>query len=96
MIGGLPEKLKELRIKCGYSQRRVAKILNLSPSIVSSYENGDRTPSTDVLLSLANLYRCSTDYLLGKDKKPQKTLDVDGLTSDQIRLLQDLVDTMRK
>ncbi len=99
MIGGLPEKLKTLRLQYGYSQRRVAKILNISPSIVSSYETGERTPSTDALLLLSNLYRCSTDYLLGRDKtepKIYKILDVEGLTAEQINALQELVDTIRK
>ena len=66
MIKDLPEKLKLLRVKYGYSQKQVADKLNISPSIISGYETGERTPSTDVLLSLSNIYNCSVDYLLGK------------------------------
>ena len=65
MVMGLPERLKEMRTKLGLSQREVARLLELSPSVVSAYETGERTPSTEILLRLSNLYKCSTDYLLG-------------------------------
>lgn len=51
MINGLSEKLRELRMNAGLSQRAVAKNLAVSPSIISSYETGERTPSVENLLS---------------------------------------------
>lgn len=96
MINGLPQKLKALRIKYGYSQKRVAEKVNVSPSIVSGYETGERTPSTEVLLSLSYLYNTSTDYLLGKEEvSPNNTLDVSGLTNNQIASLARLIDSIR-
>ena len=47
MIQGLPEKLKKLRERYHYSQKDVAKQLHISPSIVSGYESGERTPSAE-------------------------------------------------
>ena len=97
MINGLGEKLRNLRIAQGFSQRKVAKRLDVSPSIISSYESGERTPSTENLLALAYLYRCSTDYLLGRDTTAIKDgISAEGLSSEQIQLLQQLIDTMRK
>ena len=97
MIRGLPEKLRELRIAHGLSQRIVAKQLNVSPSIISSYETGERTPSTENLLALSYLYHCSADFLLGRDTIQQTpTISVAGLSSKQIQLLSDLIDSMRK
>ncbi len=97
MIKGLPAKLKQLREDGGLSQRIVAERLNVSPSIISSYETGERTPSTENLLLLAYLFHCSTDFLLGKENDPQKSvINVEGLTKHQIRLLNELVDTMRQ
>ena len=78
MIKGLPEKLKSLRIKYGLSQKQVADKVEVSPSIVSGYETGERTPSTDVLLSLSYLFNCSVDYLLGKQTSaPPIVLDTE-------------------
>ena len=53
MIKGLPEKLKLLRTKSNLSQKEAANRLGISPSIVSSYETGERTPSTE------NLHDCT-------------------------------------
>ena len=96
MISGLPERLKEARTKQGYSQRMVAKQLYISPSIISCYETGERTPSTEVLLALSYMYKCSTDYLLGREADPPRvSLDADGLKPSQIQALQELIRTIK-
>lgn len=96
MINGLPEKLRELRTKNGISQRTVAQKLDVSPSIISSYETGERTPSVENLLALSYLYHCSTDYLLGrKTISPKMTIAVEGLSPKQVQLLTELIETMR-
>lgn len=96
MLKGLPIKLRELRESYGYSQREVATRLRISPSVISAYENGERTPSAEILLGLSYLYKCSTDYLLGKVQKPPESyLDTTGLTTRQIQILSDLIDSIR-
>jgi len=96
MIKDLSNKLKTLRMSQNLSQSDVAKKLEISPSIVSGYETGERTPSTENLLALSYLYKCSTDYLLGKSNdKPAVTLDIDGLSTEQIQALQTLIKTMK-
>lgn len=97
MIKGLPERLKELRISNNLTQKAVSERLNLSTSIISGYETGERSPSTEILLALSYLYHCSTDYLLGKNTdRPSTVLNVDGLTREQIALLSSLIDTMKR
>lgn len=96
MIKGLPEKLREQRINNGFSQRSVAKRLGVSPSIISGYETGERTPSTENLLALSYLYHCSTDYMLGRESVSlDMVVGTEGLTPKQIRLIRELVDSMR-
>lgn len=97
MIKGLAERLKDLRIQSKLTQKQVADVLNISPSIVSGYETGERTPSTEVLLSLSYLYKCTTDYLLGKtNETPRHSIDVSGLTSSQIQAISNLIDTIKQ
>lgn len=97
MIKGLPDKLKELRMQHHYSQKEVAHKLNISPSIVSGYETGERTPSTEILLALSYLYQCSTDYLLGKvTDSPTIVLNTTGLNEEQIQALQYLIHVMKQ
>ena len=96
MIKDLSTKLKELRMSQNLSQADVAKKLEISPSIISGYGTGERTPSTENLLALSYLYKCSTDYLLGKSNdKPFIILDTEGLTPEQIQALQTLIKTMK-
>lgn len=95
MIKGLPEKLKSLRKQYGLSQREAASRLGISTSVISAYENGERTPSTENLLALSYLYKCSTDYLLGKESEPPKIiLNTDKLSPKQLQILSELIDTM--
>ncbi len=97
MIKDLPDKLKELRMMNHLSQKEVATKLGISPSVVSGYETGERTPSTENLLALSYLYKCSTDYLLGKvSDKPSVVLDVDGLNSNELHALQSLINVMKQ
>lgn len=97
MINGLPERLKQLRIKFGFTQKHLAKLLDVSPSIISGYETGERTPSTEVLLALSNIYHCSTDYLLGKSTPaPPAFLDASGLNYEQREALQVIIRAIKQ
>lgn len=97
MVKGLAEKLRDLRLKNNLTQKNVADRLGISASVVSSYENAERSPSLEALLALSSLYRCSTDYLLGKENIPPKVvLETDGLTDKELHVLRDLIDVMKK
>lgn len=97
MVPDIAEKLRNLRENRGLSQKNVADRIHISPSIISAYEQGSRTPSIVALLKLSNLYGCSVDYLLGRDRNdPMTTLDVSGLGEAQIAALQVIIDTMKR
>lgn len=97
MINRLPEKLKALRLKTGLTQKQVSDRLGVSPAIISGYETGERTPSTEVLLALSYLYNCSTDYLLGKTKNgAANVIHLDGLSAPQVKALRALIDAIVK
>ena len=97
MIKDLPQKLKALRVQYGFSQKQVAEKIGVSPSIVSGYETGERTPSTEILLSLSYLYNVSTDYLLGKQTlAPNALIDVSKLTDKQKAALASLIESIKE
>uniref|UniRef100_UPI00405722F0 helix-turn-helix domain-containing protein n=1 Tax=Acetatifactor sp. TaxID=1872090 RepID=UPI00405722F0 len=97
MIYGLGERLYERRMLKKLSQKEVANIINVSASVVSNYEKGERTPSLEILMALARLYQCSTDYLLGFEKPDKsKLVDVSMLSDEQIGLLQKFLYELRK
>lgn len=89
------ERLKELRTKAGLTQRQLADKIWVTKAAICYYERSERTPSPEVLLKLANTFHVSTDYLLGIEKK-QQTLDVDGLTEEDIELLVTMIELLRK
>lgn len=62
----LSEKLKKLRKEKGITQNELAKVIGVSTSMIGMYETDARKPSYEVLTKIAQYFRVSTDYLLGK------------------------------
>ena len=50
------KRLKMLRKESRMTQDELARKLNVTKSIISYYELGDRTPSTDILIKLAYIF----------------------------------------
>lgn len=95
MVRGLGEKLHSQRMLHKLSQKEVASMLGVSPAVISNYENGERTPSVEMLMSLAGLYHCSTDYLLGLSKDTNdRLLDCPMLSDKQMSLLQSFISSL--
>lgn len=88
-------KVKELRKKNGWTQAQVADKIGVTKSVISFYENKDRSPSPEVLIKFAELFRVSTDYLLGVEKVEENRIDVSGLSKGEIESLQYIVDALR-
>lgn len=59
------ERLKELRIEKGYSQRSIATTLGISATCYAGYEQGYRQPDLKMLAKICVLLKISADYLLG-------------------------------
>lgn len=94
MVNGLGERLQKSRTILKLSQKEVANSLNVSPAVISNYEKGERTPSVEMLMALARLYHCSTDYLLGFEKDNPKSIDASMLSDKQTALLQNFIDSL--
>ena len=58
------EKLQSLRQKAGMSQDALAEKLDVSRQAVSRWERDETMPETDKVVSLADLFGVTTDYLL--------------------------------
>lgn len=52
------KKLKELRLRAGFSQKQVYEHFNIPQSTFSSWEVGKSEPSGDMLLKLCEYYDC--------------------------------------
>ena len=62
--------IRELREDRDLSQSDIAKVLNVSQNTYSQYETGVIALTAEVLITLADYYNVSIDYLLDRtDKK---------------------------
>lgn len=81
MDNKLVERLKQERLRLDYNQPELANKMNVSKQTVSNWENGNRTPDIETLSSLADLFSCSIDYLLGRTDERKAIIceyDIDG------------------
>ena len=66
-----PERLNQLRDKRGVSQAAVSKEIGVSRYTIYSYEKGKTEPTLDGLVTLADYFDVTTDYLLGRTDTPR-------------------------
>lgn len=59
-------RLRELRSEKGLTQGELAKQFSLKASTIGMYENGRRMPEIKTLLTMADFFNVTTDYLLGR------------------------------
>lgn len=71
------ERLSELRLAHGYSQKLVSITVGVAGPTVSQWESGQKTPSQKSIEKLADLYGVSVDYLIGRSDEiaPQQMFD---------------------
>lgn len=90
MIG---DKIRELRERAGYSQSELARRLSVTRSSVNAWESGLSAPTAVYIVELAKLFRVTSDYLLDLDTS--STLNLSGLTEEELRLIYSLLDYFR-
>ncbi len=90
----IAEKIKFLREEKGYTQTDLAKILNITRSSVNAWEMGISVPSTQYIVELADIFKISTDYLLGVEATA--SIGVEGLTEEDINLVHSLISHLKE
>lgn len=58
------KRLQETRLKCGLKQQDVAERTGINVITLSGYEIGKNEPNMEALVSLADVYGVSLDYLM--------------------------------
>lgn len=86
--------LKTLRLKENMTQAQLAGKLGVTKSVISAYETGLRLPSYDILIHIAQIYKVSTDFLLGVERKQE--VDLSGLSNEEIKALLNLIEAMKR
>jgi len=87
------DRIKVLRESKKYTQTDLAKMLGITRSSVNAWEMGISVPSTQYIVELANIFKVSTDYLLGVAETT--SIDVSGLTDKDIELIHAIITHLR-
>lgn len=66
------ERLKELRRKHKVNQTVLADLLHVSQRQISYYESAQDTPSLSSLITIADYFNVSLDYLVGRSNNPRR------------------------
>ena len=90
----LGQRIGQLRTAHGWNQVELAKRLGVAKQTISNWENGNIQPSIDMLIKICETFSVSSDYLLGLSEI--KTLDVSGLSSEQILHIQNVVNDIKE
>lgn len=87
-------RIRELRLQREWSQKALAERLHINKSVISYYELGERYPTYDVLLGLADVFHVSTDYLLkgGQDRQ----MNITDLTEDEYNAVASIVEALQQ
>ena len=67
-VAATAAKIKECRIRAGYSVREIQNILSFSsPEAVYAYEKGKYLPTIDNMIILADIYGVTVDDFIVRD-----------------------------
>ena len=69
------KKLKDARMRSGFTQESVAEKVNVSRQTISNWENEKSYPDIISVIELSNLYSISLDELLKGDEKMMEHLE---------------------
>ncbi|MBR6005913.1 MAG: helix-turn-helix transcriptional regulator [Clostridia bacterium] len=93
MAFDLGEKIKDLRKKNGWSQKKLADKLKVSNATICKYESCAITPTVEMLCALADVFRVSMDELCGM--QPKGTVSLAGLSDGQKDIIRELTEDFR-
>lgn len=86
----LRQRLRDERERRGWSQIDVAKKLDTHASTICKIEVGDRAVRVDELLAYADLFKTSTDTLLGRGRASDLAWTAGNLTGNAQRMAGDI------
>lgn len=94
----IAKRLITLREKYNFSQSDIARQIGVTPALISAYENQERKPSLDKLVALADIFHVSTDYILGRSVKIDRSVmvNVDGLSDRQMEIIRNIISEFKR
>ena len=63
-LNGIGKRIQDRRKQQGYTQEKIAEMMNVSIQMVSNLERGNKAIRIDNLINLSQILNISTDYIL--------------------------------
>ncbi len=83
-------RIAALRKSRSLTQDDLSTTLGISRAALSHYEKGRREPDYDTLITIADFFKVSLDYIMGRTDDPLASLDPDTRAfTDQLELSND-------
>lgn len=83
------KRIEQLRIKKGFTQLELAKILKIKRETISQWENGSRDLKSGYIIALADVLDTNCDYILrGIETKNIEVSKQTGLNDDSLSVLE--------
>jgi transcriptional regulator with XRE-family HTH domain len=83
-------RIAALRKNRNLTQDDMATTLGISRAALSHYEKGRREPDYSTLITIADFFKVSLDYIMGRTDDPLASLDPDNREfADQLELSDD-------
>lgn len=79
-------RIRQLREARNMSQEELGRRVGRSKPVISNYENNIKFPPLEVLISIANVFNVSLDYLVGIEKKD--ALYINNLNETQSNIMK--------
>lgn len=64
-------RIKDIREDNDLTQKQIASLLTCDQSLYSKYERGEREIPLSLMIRLADFYKTSVDYLVGRTDNPE-------------------------
>ena len=82
----MARKFKEARKMNKLTAAEAASRLGVSQAALSSWESGNKSPTVENLIGMAELYGVTTDYLLGRSNEPHGNSGTRALAPEELRV----------
>ena len=92
------ENLRKSRKRKGYSQEKLAKVLNYGYTAIANYESARNEPSFDCLIKLAETLDVTIEELLGVELQTEEQRLISSfkkLDDEKKKMILDLIHTLQ-
>ena len=89
--------IKQLRIRKGMSQKKLAIFLGISQTLISKYEKGQRNPTQESIKKIAKVLDVFETYLMDNYKIEEKSLmrNIKGLSPESMKKMNEYAEYLK-